>query len=55
VVRFPVYDYEKHGNVFEWLIKVTPEHREMRKAHENAVKEAAAESQRLGDPKVENS
>jgi hypothetical protein len=47
VIRKPVYDPKKHGNVFDWILVATDTYREMRKVETNAAKEVAAELERM--------
>ena len=54
MIRKPVYDPKKHGNVFDWILVATETYREMRKVEINAAKEAAAELERMDRPEVEN-
>jgi hypothetical protein len=54
VIRKPVYDARKDGNVFDWFLRATETYREMRKVEINAAKEAAAELERMDRPEVEN-
>ena len=54
MIRKPVYDPKKHGNVFDWILVASEAYREMRKVETNAAKEAAAELERMDRPKVED-
>ena len=54
MIRKPVYDPGKHGNVFDWILVATEAYRDMRKVETNAAKEAAAELERMDRSEVEN-
>ncbi len=54
MIRAPVYDPKKDGNVFSWVLKAAQVFRERRRIEVNATKEAAAELERMDQPKVEN-
>jgi hypothetical protein len=54
VIRAPVYDPKKDGNVFSWVLRAAQMVRELRRIEVNATKEASAELKRLDQPKVEN-
>ena len=54
MIRKPVYDPKKHGNVFDWILVAAESYREMRKVEINAAKEAAAELERLGNSEVDH-
>jgi hypothetical protein len=54
VIRKPVYDPRKDGNVFDWLLTASQWYREHRRIETDAAKEAAAELERLDRPKVED-
>ena len=54
MIRKPVYDQKKHGNVFDWILVASDTYREMRKVETNAAKEAAAELERMDRSEVEN-
>ena len=54
MIRKPVYDPKKHGNVFDWLLTASQWYREHRRIETDAAKEAAAELERLDSAKVEN-
>ena len=47
MIKKPVYDPFKDGNVFLWLLKASEEHRIARREEDRAVKEASAKSKRL--------
>ena len=54
MIRAPVYDPKKDGNVFFWVLKAAQVFRERRRIEVNATKEASAELKRLDPTKVEN-
>ena len=54
MIRKPVYNPQKDGNVFDWLLKASETYREWRRTETNAAKEAAAELERMDRPKVED-
>jgi len=54
VIRAPVYDPKKDGNVFSWVLRAAEVYRERKRTERNAAKEAAAELERLDSTKVEN-
>ena len=54
MIRKPVYDPKKDGNVFEWILSASETYREMRRIETNVTKEAAKELERMDSPKVEN-
>jgi hypothetical protein len=54
VIKAPVYDPKKDGNVFFWVLKAAQVFRERRRIEVNATKEATTELKRLGNPEVEN-
>lgn len=54
MIRKPVYDPGKHGNVFDWILVATEAYRDMRRIETNAAKEATAELERLGKPEMDN-
>ena len=43
----PVYDPFKDGNVFYWVLSAAESYRELKRAENRAVKEAATKSKRL--------
>jgi hypothetical protein len=47
VIRKPTYDPFKDGNVFYWILSAAESFRELRRAENHAIKEAAAKSKRL--------
>jgi hypothetical protein len=47
VIRKPVYDPLKDGNIFVWLLNASQAHRELRRIEDDAIKEATAKSKRL--------
>lgn len=54
MIRAPVYDPRRDGNVFSWVLKAAEVYRERKRTERNAAKEAAAELERLDSTKVEN-
>jgi hypothetical protein len=54
VIRAPVYDPKRDGNVFSWVLRAAEVYRERKRTERNAAKEAAAELERLDSTKVEN-
>jgi hypothetical protein len=54
VIRAPVYDPKKDGNVFSWVLRAAQVYRERKRIERDAAKEAAAELERLDSTKVEN-
>jgi hypothetical protein len=54
VIRAPVYDPKKDGNVFSWVLNAAQVFRKRREIEANAAKEATAELKRLGNPEVGN-
>ena len=54
MIRAPVYDPKKDGNVFSWVLRAAEIYRERRRIEVNATKEASAELKRLDQSKVEN-
>lgn len=54
MIRAPVYDPKKDGNVFSWVLRAAEVYRERKRTERNAAKEAAAELERMDSPKVEN-
>ena len=54
MIRKPVYDPHKDGNVFEWLLTASQWYREHRRIETNAAKEAAEELERMDRPKVDH-
>jgi hypothetical protein len=55
VIKPPVYDPQKDGNVFRWLLIATQVYRHRKQTEADAAKEAATKLKRLDEPKVENS
>ena len=47
MIKKPVYDPFKDGNVFVWLLKASESHRTERKEEDRAIKEAATKPKRL--------
>ena len=54
MIRKPVYDPKKDGNVFKWILVASEAYRQMRRIEEDATKEAAAVLKRLDETEVEN-
>ena len=55
VTNWPIYRREVDGNVFEWIIQASAVQRSLRQEErKRAIKEAAAKSESLDKPKVEN-
>lgn len=54
MIKKPVYDPFKDGNVFLWLLKASDSYHTKRKEEDRALKEASAEPKRLDSAKVEN-
>ena len=54
MIRAPVYDPKKDGNVFSWVLKAAEVYRKRKRTERDAAKEAAAELERLDSAKVEN-
>ena len=54
MIRKPVYDPQKDGNVFYWILVASEAHRERRRVETNVAKEAAKELERMDSPKVED-
>jgi hypothetical protein len=54
VIRAPVYDPKKDGNVFSWVLKAAEVYRMRKRTERDAAKEATAELERMDSPKVEN-
>ena len=54
MIRKPVYDPKKDGNVFDWILVASEAHRERRRVETNVAKEAAKELERMDRPEVEN-
>jgi len=54
VIRKPVYDPAKDGNVFDWILVAAEAHRERRRVETNVAKEAAKELERMDRSEVEN-
>jgi hypothetical protein len=54
-IRFPVYDSNQDGNVFEWLISTAEDFRKIRQRERNVeLEKAAAKSEGMDSTKVEN-
>jgi hypothetical protein len=54
-IRFPVYDSNQNGNVFEWLISTAEDFRKIRQRERNVeLEKAAAKSEGVDSTKVEN-
>jgi hypothetical protein len=54
VIRAPVYDPKRDGNVFSWVLRAAEVYRMRKRTERDAAKEAAAELERLDSTKVEN-
>ena len=54
MIRKPVYEPRRDGNVFDWILTASETYREMRKVETNAAKEAAAVLERLDKAEVED-
>lgn len=54
MIRAPVYDPKKDGNVFSWVLRAAQVYRERKRTERDAAKEAAAELERLGAPILED-
>ena len=54
MIRKPVYDPKKDGNVFNWVLVASEAYRQMRRIEEDAAKEASAVLKRLDETKVED-
>jgi hypothetical protein len=52
VIRKPTYDPFKDENVFYWILSAAESYRELKRAENHAIKEAAAKSKKLDRPKV---
>jgi hypothetical protein len=54
-IRFPVYDSNQNGNVFEWLISTAEDFRKIRQRERNVeLEKAAAKSEGVDSTKMEN-
>jgi hypothetical protein len=54
-IRFPVYDAETDGNVFDWLISTAQDFRKIRQRERDVeLEKAAAKSESVDSTKVEN-
>jgi len=54
-IRFPVYDADQDGNVFEWLISTAEDFRKIRQRERYVeLEKAAAKSESVDSTKVEN-
>jgi hypothetical protein len=54
-IRFPVYDADQDGNVFEWLISTAEDFRKIRQRERYVeLEKAAAKSESMDATKVEN-
>jgi hypothetical protein len=54
-IKFPVYDSNQDGNVFEWLISTAEDFRKIRQRERNVeLEKAAAKSEGMDSTKVEN-
>ena len=54
-IRFPVYDAEMDGNVFDWLITTAEDFRKIRQRERYVeLEKAAAKSESMDATKVEN-
>ena len=54
MIKKPVYDPLKDGNVFDWILVASESHRERRRIETNVAKEASKELERMDRPKVED-
>ena len=54
MIRKPVYDPNKDGHVFDWILVAAEAHRERRRVETDVAKEAAKELERMDRPEVEN-
>ncbi len=54
MIRAPVYDPKRDGNVFSWVLRAAEVYRMRKRTERDAAKEAAAELERLDSTKVEN-
>ncbi len=54
MIKAPVYDPKRDGNVFQWLLIAAQVYRQRKQVESNAAKEATTELKRLGNPEVEN-
>ena len=52
MIKKPVYDPVRDGNVFVWLLKASEMHRVRRREEDRVIKEASAESKRLDRPEM---
>jgi hypothetical protein len=54
-IRFPIYDVNQDGNVFEWLISTAEDFRKIRQRERDVeLEKAAAKSESMDSTKVEN-
>jgi hypothetical protein len=54
-IKFPVYDANQDGNVFEWLISTAEDFRKIRQRERDVeLEKAAAKSEVVDATKVEN-
>ena len=54
-IRFPVYDAQTDGNVFDWLITTAEDFRKIRQRERDVeLEKAAAKSESMDATKVEN-
>ena len=47
MIRAPVYDPKKDGNVFSWVLRAAQMFRELKRIEANAAKEATAKFERM--------
>jgi hypothetical protein len=54
-IKFPIYDANQDGNVFEWLISTAQDFRKIRQRERYVeLEKAAAKSESMDSTKVEN-
>jgi len=54
VIRAPVYDPKRDGNVFSWVLKAAEVYRMRKRTERDAAKEATTELKRMGPAEVED-
>lgn len=54
-IKFPIYDANQDGNVFDWLISTAQDFRKIRQRERNAeLEKASTKSEGMDSTKVEN-
>ena len=54
MIKAPVYNPQKDGNVFRWLLVASQVYRKRKQVETNAAKEATTELKRMGPAEVED-